>query len=176
MIARQLILGALLLAAPRFSTAFGEPDPRTRPEFLLEFTLSETEGEVAAKMGPPRQVADLSTDYRAYHFQIGVDDLHELSHILVFSRTSGKLVSITQNFEPERDVTALFPPGDSRVHFWPDAEKPQYSILVRKLPGNRLLMSMGTRKPSDPAGQLMLIRRDALAAFHPWLAAQLSSE
>lgn len=176
MIARQLILGALLLAAPRFSVAFGEPDPRTRPEFLLEFTLGESESEVTAKMGPPRQVADFSPDYRAYHFQIGVDDLHELSHILVFSRASGKLVSITQNFEPERDVAALFPPAESRVHFWPDPDKPQYSILVRKLSGNRLLMSMGTRKPSDPAGQLMLIRREALAAFHPWLAAQLSSK
>ena len=45
--------------------------------------------------------------------------------------------------------------------------------MLRQLPGEVLLIAMGTEKPGEGTTQLILIRRPALRIFMPWLAEQL---
>lgn len=158
---------ALLSAAPS--------DPRAEPAYLLEFTLEESPAEIVARMGPPAQAADSDVNYRVWQYQIEVADNHDFSHTFCFRKSDGKLVSVTRSFGEERNVDALFPASTRRIYHWPTAEKPQYSVLVRQVPGNRVLIAMGVSRPGQPAGQLLLIRRDAMQFFLPWLVPQLQA-
>jgi hypothetical protein len=162
-------MGTLLAAA---SLAASEPDPRGAAAYLLKFSLGETAAEVVAKMGPPRVTADFAPGFRALQFQIGVDDHHEFSHAFVFDRDG--LVSITRNTEEAENVDALFPPAETRPHYWPDAARPEYRVRVRTLSGGRYLLAMGVEKAGEKTTQLVLANRAALDAFFPWLAAQLA--
>jgi hypothetical protein len=100
-------------------------------------------------------------------------DEHDFSHQLVFRKTDNQLISVTRNYEPERNVDQWFPPAETTVHFYPDANKPQYSVRLRHLSGGRILMAMGTSKAGDTTGQIVLIRESELRYFHPWLFEQL---
>ena len=165
------LLWALLLAAP-FSFAQNVPDPRTPAAHLLTFTLDESREAVARKMGPPPVVADYGPGYQTWQYRIDVEDHHDFSHLFCFRRSDGRLVSITRNGH-DAIVDDLFPPAQTAVHHWPDSAKPQYSVLLRRLPGDRLLLAMGARQAGEPVAQLMLIHRSAVKAFLPWLDSQL---
>ena len=60
------------------------------------------------------------------------------------------------------------------MHHFPDAQKPTFSIRVRRLSGGRLLMAIGTSKPGQTTGQLVLMRESELTHFYPWLEEQLA--
>ena len=153
-----VLLGALLLAAHVFS----------QQEDILGFQLTETRAEARAKLGPPALVAPFG-DFETWQYQIGVEDNHEFSHVLLFRAATGKLISVTRNWEQERPVDEMFPESQSKVYYYPDAAHPQYGVRVRRLSGGRVLMAMGSAKPGDPTGQVVLMRESELQVFHPWL-------
>jgi hypothetical protein len=155
---RYVVLGALLAAAPAFS----------QQEDLLPFQLTETRAQIAQKLGPPAVVVPAG-DLESWQYQIGVEDNHEFSHILLFRASTGELLSAIRNWEQERTVDELFPEAETKVYFYPDAQHPEYGVRVRRLEGMRVLMAMGSAKPGQPTGQIVLIRESELAAFHPWL-------
>jgi hypothetical protein len=173
------LMAALLNAAPPdpegSQTHTMAADPRPDPAYLLKFTLEESPSEIVALMGPPTQTADFDVNYRVWQYQIAVEDNHDFSHTFCFRKSDGKLVSVTRSFGEERNVAALFPRDSRRIHHWPKAEKPQYSVMARELPGERILLAMGVSKPDQPTGQLLLIRRDAVRFFLPWLVPQLQA-
>lgn len=175
----SILLGALLVAAPcgaqshdAHSPASRSNDPRTAASYLLKFTLQESATEVRARLGEPSQVADFGPNYFSWLFQIGIADHHDFSHTLCFSREGGKLISITRTLE-EEIVDDLFPAAETTVHHWPSAEKPQYGLRLRRLPGDRLLLALGSTRPGQTTSQLVLIRRSAVPFFFPWLSPQL---
>ena len=153
-----VLFGALLLAAPVFS----------QQEDVLAFQLTETRAEVRAKLGAPAVVAPVG-EFESWQYQIGVEDNHEFSHVILFRATTGELLSLTRNWEHERAVDELFPESQSKVYFFPDAAHPEYGVRVRRLNGGRVLMAMGSAKPGEPTGQVVLIRESELHLFHPWL-------
>ncbi|MEZ5351610.1 MAG: hypothetical protein R2762_03170 [Bryobacteraceae bacterium] len=174
-----LKLGVLLMAAPRLFFA-GDvaraliAEPRVEAEAFTWFTLNETQEEIQRLLGAPHLAAEFGADYVSWQYRIAADaDDHDHSHVLVFRKSTGKLVSVTRMYEPERAVDPFFPESESQVHALPGAGKPQYKITVRKLPGERLLVAMGVGKRGDPTGQLTILRRDAVRVFHPWLDEQL---
>lgn len=166
---RLVILGALLTAAPVFSQPLPGIDPQIKDGELRWFRLTESRAQVAQAFGQPRMVASFGSDFLSLQFQIGNIDLHEFSHQAIFRKSTGTLVSITRNYDPEILVDAFFPPAHTQVHRF-NGNNVNYSVRVRRLPGNILLMAMGTSKPGDKTGQLVLIRESELRFFYSWLA------
>ena len=153
-----VLMGALLLAAPAFS----------QEENLLAFQLKETRDQVTQRMGRPQLVVPFG-EFESWQYQIGVEDNHEFSHILLFRVSTGELLSVTRNWEQERPIEELLPLTESRVYYYPDATNPVYGVRVRRLSDHRVLIAMGSVKVDQPTGQVVLIRDSELAHFHPWL-------
>ncbi len=169
-----VLLGALLGGAPLFSQTFS-PDPQVIHGELVWFRLTETQADIRDRLGAPHFMAEFGADLVSWQYQIGEIDNHDHSHILVFRKSTGKLVSVTRAYEPEQLLDNLFPAGASEVHYYPNAAKPQYSVTLRHLSDDRLLMAMGVSRPGQPVGQLVLIHRSAVRAFYPWLDDQLQT-
>lgn len=153
-----VVFGALLVAAPLFSQ---EVD-------ILPFQLTESRAQVRQKLGQPALVVPAG-DFESWQYQVGVEDNHEFSHVLLFRVSTGELLSATRNWEQERSVDELFPEAETRVYHFPDEQHPEYGVRVRRLSGGRVLMAMGSAGPEHPTGQVVLIRESELAVFHPWL-------
>ncbi len=160
-----VLLGALLIAAPVFS----------QEQYVLAFQLNETSAQVVQRLGRPALVAPAG-EFESWQYQIGIEDNHEFSHVLLFRVSTGELLSVTRNWEQERTVDEFFPAAESKVYYYPDAEHREYGVRVRHLSGGRLLIAMGSTKAGDPTGQIVLIRESELQHFHGWLAKQLSSK
>lgn len=157
-------LGALLLAAPAFSQ-----------EQIVALTLNETRAEVAQAIGRPALVQQVG-DLESWQYQIGVADHDDFSHAVLFRVSTGKLISAAQTFESPKQLDELFPVKETRVYHYPDAQHPQFSVRLRKLDGGRLLLALGSAKPSTPVTQIMMIRESELTHFYTWIADQMQSE
>jgi hypothetical protein len=163
------ILGAWLIAAsPLF------PQTHLSVSELLRFTLEESGQQLTRVLGQPLQVADAGPAHFTWYYQTDVLDKHDHSHLLMFRRSDGKLISVTRNFHLPTSVDALFPDAGSRTYYWPDREKPTWQVRVRPLSGDRLLIAMGVEKKGDPTTQIVVIRRSVLPAFLPWLASEIA--
>jgi hypothetical protein len=151
-------------------------DPRSRRAYLFQFDLLESPRQVADKMGQPTQIADLGPGYQTWFYQVHQHDKHDFSHTFCFRTQDRKLISIVRNTEYLENVDGSFPAAESGFYLWPNREKPQYGVRVRRLDGDRLLVAMGVRKPGDLTTQLQLVHRSALRFFLPWLEEQLAAE
>jgi hypothetical protein len=160
------VLGIILAV---FALLAGQATPVKPGTELLGFTLDETPDRLTALLGRPDGVDDSLPAYISWLFKAGARDEHDYGYILCFRRSDGKLVSVTRNFDPEENVDHLFPSGSFTVHHWPTAEKPHFSLRLRSLPGDRLLLAMGAPEQGRLCGQLILIDRSALPYFFPWL-------
>ena len=166
---------ALLGAAPVFSQQAIWSDPQLSADGPQWFQLVETESEVRRRLGQPQMVADFG-EYRSWQYQIGEVEHDEFSHALVFRKSDGKLVSVSRNYEPERNVDGFFHASETSVHWFRAAGQPDFAIRVRRLPGGRVLMAIGNSKPGQTTGQLVLMRETELAHFYPWLEKDLASK
>lgn len=162
------LLWALLLAAPVFSQQALWSDPQLSADGLKWFQLVESESEVRKCLGQPAMVADFG-EYRSWQYQIGEVEHDDFSHALVFRKSDGKLVSISRNYNPERSVDAFFPPSETTVHWFRAAGQADFAMRARRLQGGRVLIAVGTSKPGQTTGQLVLIREVELRHFYPWL-------
>lgn len=160
-----LILWALLETAPLFGQSAG-----ANP---LGFLLSESKEQVIRSLGPPAMKADFGTDFQSWQFRIGEVDHDEFSHVLIFRKSTGELISVARNYQPERTVDEYFPAAETKVYFYPDSTQAQYGIRLRRLSAGRLLLAMGISKPNQPTGQLVLIRESELRQFYPWVFEQI---
>ena len=158
-----MLWGAWLIATPLLA---GEAD-------LFTFTLRETTLQIAEKLGRPAQIGEASPGYFSWFLQTDVADQHEHSHVLLFRHADRTLVSLTRNFEEPRAVDELFPAGESRTFYWRAEGQPDWPVRVRCLSGDRVFIAMGVAQPGQRTNQLLLIRREALGAYLPWLAKQL---
>jgi hypothetical protein len=112
-------------------------------------------------------VAESGTQWIAWQYRIGDDVEHEdFSHQLLLERTTGRLLSITRNYEHERDVSMFFPEKETTRHYFPDAHTPQLTVRLRKLADGRVLTALGA---SGPTGQLVLLRPEMLPVLFPWM-------
>lgn len=136
---------------------------------LLNLDLNATPPGAGLGLGTPDGVDDSMPNFVSWLFKRGAEDLHNYGYVLCLRRSDRKLVSVTRNLEPEATVDHLFPEGSFSVHHWPSADRPQFSVRVRALSGNRLLMAMGSGAEGKPCGQLVLIDRGAIPIFFPWI-------
>lgn len=164
-----VLLWALLLAAPVSSQQALWSDPQVSAEGPKWFQLVESESEVRKCLGQPATVADFG-EYRSWQYQIGEVEHDDFSHALVFRKSDGKLVSLSRNYNPERIVDEFFPTAQTTVHWFHAAGQPDFAARVRRLRGGRVLIAVGTSKPGQTTGQLVLMREDELRHFYPWLA------
>ena len=143
-LASTLVIGALLIAAPVFSQhrVVASPDPQ----------LGKNQEE-------------FGIDFQTWQYQIADGDHDDFSHQLVFRKSTGKLVSITRNYEPQINVSAFFPKKDSATYKMEGS--PSYNVLLRRMNDGSLLLAPGLAKPDEPAGQLMLMRESELRHFYP---------
>lgn len=171
MLARHLIVpvilhGVLLAGAPPYSL-----DPVAGKRGGVHwFELTESRQEITRRLGPPRLVAEFGPDFVSWQYHLNEGDDHDPSHVLVFRRSTGVLVSVTRFFERERSVEALFPTQIVRYAPATGLGAPAYPFLLRSLPGQRLLMAMGVDNPNHPTGQLVLMHRSVVKEFYPWMA------
>jgi hypothetical protein len=158
-----VLMGALLAAAaPAFSQI-----PAAE---LKWFASLETRDDAAQPLGTPAMAVDFGNDFRSWQYQIGNSDHDDFSHSVVYRRSTGKLVSVTRNYEPERDVDVLF--AGATTHYFPNADNPKFCVRVLKLSGGRLLIAMGVSKPGQKTGQILWMRASEVIHFYPWLAEQ----
>lgn len=162
--------GVLLWAGPLFSQV---AEPAIKNGQFNWFALTETKQQVTKVMGLPRMVADFAADFVSWQYQVGDIDHEDFSHQLVFRKSTQALISITRNYDPERSVDEFFPQAETSVYSFPDAQKPQFSVRLRRLSNGRILMAMGTAKTT---GQLVLIHEQELRNFYPWLFEQLNAK
>jgi hypothetical protein len=180
---RQLIVGALLCAAPLFPqqtilkqagvrapavprrVAF---EPLAKGRTVNWFTLRETPRQIQASMGEPSMVAEAGSQWISWQYRVGENVEHDdFSHQLIFERGSGRLVSVTRNYEAEQDVAALFPAAETKLYYFPDERAPQLTIRLRRLPDDRILTALGARGATS---QLVLMRPEQLPVLFPWIA------
>lgn len=160
------LIGALLLAAPPSA------DPILKDGRLHWFELTESQSEVAARIGRPAAIAPSGTYFISWQYHLSNIDHHDASHIFVFRRSDGRLLSVTRIYDPERPVDPFFPASETSVYHQTSGNT-RYPVRVRQLSGGRYLLALGVSRPGDPTSQLVLMHRDALRAFYPWLAAQI---
>jgi hypothetical protein len=141
-------------------------DPLAKDGDIRWFNLTESRDQVWTNFGPPKSVEPFG-DFESWQYQIDSQDNHDFSHLLVFRKSTGELVSVTRNYEPEKLVDDLFAEGAVVVHAFPD--DPHFKVRVRKLSGGRVLLAMGSSGPGKPVEQIILIRESELANFQPWI-------
>lgn len=164
-----LILGAWLIATPRVIAQ----TPMAAGE-LLRYSLEETPAQLVRWLGAPVQIADSDSQFITWYYQTDVQDPHDHSHLLVFRKSDGKLVSVTRNFHLAVNVDALFPVAKSETHYWPSETDRQWSVRVRRFGADRFAIAMGAKNPGDLTAQVVILRRAALKMALPWLDAQLA--
>lgn len=172
-----LVSGALLLAAPVFSQhrMAASPDPQWgKNHELVWVSMDDSKAKLAQVLGKPRMSAEFGVDFQTRQYQIADGDHDDFSHQLVFRKSTGKLVSITRNYEPQVNVSAFFPKKESATYKMEGATP--YNVLVRRMADGSLLLAPGLTKPDEPAGQLMLMRESELRHFYPWLADLLAKK
>jgi hypothetical protein len=165
------ILGAWLIAAPAFFAQQTEPSrtPLAASE-LLRYTLEETVAQLSRVLGPPAQISDNGAGFITWYYQTDVLDQHDFSHLLMFRKSDGKLVSVTRNFHLPVPVDGLFPEKATRTYYWPSESDRKWSVRVREMTEDRVAIAMGAAKPGDQTTQVVILRRSALKTFMPWLA------
>jgi hypothetical protein len=165
--------GALLLAALPLLSASADP----KIHAIMGFTLDEDSAGIAKLIGPPSRVDDSTPTYQSWQYEPpadeDVDDNSPPAWLVCVHTTSRRVLSVTRNFGKPQDVDALFPAAETEVHHWPSERDRQFSVRLRRLPGDKLLLAMGTDRAGQRTTQLILIRRDALRTFMSWLADQL---
>ena len=114
--------------------------------------------------------------YRSWQYQIGEVEHDDFSHAVVFRKSDGKLVRVSRTYSPERAVDSFFPPSETTVYWFYASGQPDFPMRIRKLPGGRVLIAVGTSKPGQTSGQLVLMRANELTHFYPWLAKDLDAK
>jgi hypothetical protein len=168
------LLWALLPAAPVFSQAPSFADPQIRQGRFEWLRLEETRAEVASLLGPPAVVASYGAGFESWQFQLDSREEHDVSHVAVFRVSTGRLISITRFYDPEQNLDRFFPAAGTETYWFSETGRPDYPLLLRRLPGDLLLLAMGVSERGQPAGQLVLLRASELSAFYPWLARELA--
>ncbi|MEO8027697.1 MAG: hypothetical protein ABI823_14540 [Bryobacteraceae bacterium] len=165
---------ALFSQSPQ-SAPVSQADPQVRGgKFSWAFLTAEPAG-AKRLLGQPVVVADFGVDFQSYQYQIDNKDHDDVSHLVVFRKSTGALVSVTRNYDPERAVDAFFPTAETEVHSNPDPHG-KFDILVRRLPGGWLLFAMGISDAGKPTGQIVLMRRSEVRFFYSWLDGQLATK
>ena len=171
---RILVGGGLLVAV---LPLLCQPPQNSKIQELLRFSLNESPEQIAALLGRPQRIDDSLAGYQSWQYEFSAaeenDDNSPPAWFVCLSTGRRQVLSVTRNFDKPQDVDRLFPPPETAVHYWPSKEAPQFSVRLRQLPGEVLLLGMGTAKPGERTTQLILIRRSALKTFMPWLAEQL---
>ena len=166
--------GALLLVA---LPLFCQTPSNKKTHELLRFTLNESPEQIIALLGRPEHVQDSFAGYQSWRYDWPPgeenDDNSPPAWIVCIRTDNRQVLSVMRNFDRPMAVDDLFPAAETAVYKWPSKEAPQFSLQLRRLSGESLLLAMGTAKPGDRTSQLVLIRRSALRTFMPWLAEQL---
>lgn len=171
---KTFFLLGVLFAAPLFAQR-----PVAEPHVIkgqVEWMGTvETRQDAAKLLGPPAMVSEFD-DFIAWQYQMGDIDHHDFSHYVLFRKSTGKLVSITRNYDPERSVDELFPATQTKVYFHSGVENGKFGVRLRRLEGGRLIMAIGSVRAGQPAEQLVLIAEAELPHFFEWLADQIRVE
>jgi hypothetical protein len=129
--------------------------------------------QVRQAFGQPVFVADFGAGFQGWQFQPGDIDHHDFLHEVVFRKSTDSVISVTRNYAPEILVDHPSPVSDTSIPHYPNSEKPDVSFRVRRLPGERVLLDIGSIRPGQTTNQLLLNQRAGLPIFCPWLASQL---
>jgi hypothetical protein len=170
------VLGAALLALPLWA----QTAENSKVRAFLRFTMDEKPAEIVRLIGKPGRVDDTSRNFQSWMYDAADDEDHDdnlpPAYIICLRNGDQQIMSITRNYDEPQDVEALFPAGSASVYHWPAKEAPQFSVRLRSLPGEKLVLAMGTSQAGQKTTQLILIRRSALPQFMPWLAEQLTAQ
>lgn len=172
-ITRRTFGGVLLAAA---LPILSQTQPARKTAEILRFTLSESPEEIVKLLGRPEHMDESLPGFQSWQYETmaGKDsDDNSPPAWFVCLRSGRTVLSVTRNFDKPQDVDDLFPPAQTTAYHWPAQGAPQYSLRLRRISGEVLLLAMGTAKPGERTTQLMLIRQSVLKTFMPWLAEQL---
>jgi len=167
--------GGVLLAAALPMLSQTQPSRKTSE--ILRFTLNESPEEVVKLLGRPEHVDDSVPGFQSWQYETVAgedsDDNSPPAWFVCFRAAGRTVLSVTRNFDKPQDVDDLFPPAKTTAYHWPSPGTPQYSLRLRRLSGEVLLLAMGTAKAGERTTQLMVVRQSVLKTFMPWLAEQL---
>ena len=162
----NMILGTLLCAASLFAQSVA--DPRLDEGKLHWIQPGLTTQQVQKLLGPPHISAVFGNEFLSWQYKLGGDP-HDPSHMLVFRRGTGRLVSITRIYETDQSVAEFFPPAQSEMFTHEGNPSQPYPVLLRRLPQECFLLAMGATRQRLITSQLILVDREGLSVFHSWL-------
>ena len=172
--ARGILAVALLVAALPLSS---QTTQDTRIQELLRFTLNENPEQILTMLGRPNRIDDSVAGFQSWQYEFSSDeepdDNTPPAWFVCLSTSRRQVLSVTRNFGKPQNVDIILPASQTTVHYWPSKDAAQFSVRLRQLPGEVLLLAMGTARPGERTSQLILIRRSALKTFMPWLSEQL---
>src|SRR5262245_55960121 len=137
---KRTLIAAALSALPLLSQA-GNP----KVQSLRRFTLDERPARIVELLGRPDHTYSLP-GYTSWQYE-SVDnedhaDNYPPSLIVCLSAQGQQILSLTRNFVTAQDVDELFPQAETSVYHWPSEAKNQFSVRLRELPGERLMLAM----------------------------------
>ena len=140
---------------------------------LWKLTLDEDTTTVAKILGAPAQTGEANPGHFSWYLQIDNGDNHDHSHVLLFRKSDRKLVSVTRNYDQPTNVDELFQAANTKTYFWQSGAQPRWPIRVRFVSAERALIAMGVGEHGELTSQVLLIRRNEIVNYLPWLAEQL---
>jgi len=172
--ARCFLAVALLVATLPLSS---QTQQNTRIQELLRFTLNENPEQILTMLGRPNRIDDSVAGFQSWQYEFSnddeLDDNTPPAWFVCLSTSRRQVLSVTRNFRKPQNVDDILPASQTAVHYWPSKDAAQFSIRLRQLPGEVLLLAMGTATLGERTTQIILIRRSALKTFMPWLAEQI---
>ena len=146
------------------------------PPHLLNFTFGERSAQLRKTLGGAPNVVR-GTGYRvlqyhgsrAHNAGRSCDGVFEWELYLDFAGTPQ---SLTWNAEKPVRLDKLFPRSHRRF-LTNDAALGRPSVVLRELPGGRILLASVVSAEQETVQQVTLFRSGSLGRFLPWVAARL---
>ena len=149
----------------------------TKIQELLRFSLNESPEQIVSLLGRPQRIDDSLAGYQSWQYEFSAveenDDNSPPAWFVCLNTSKRQVLSVTRNFDKPQNVDGILPASQTAVYHWPSKDTAQFSVRLRQLPGDVLLLAMGTARPGDRTTQIILIRQSALKTFMPWLAEEL---
>jgi hypothetical protein len=137
------------------------------PFLLVLFTLTESPADITHRLGTETASVVSAPSWRLLQFHDKDDHGNcdgEYAYQFFYEVPSGRLLSVTQNFESP--VTARKLAGD-KASWTHRVTRSGYALLTTDLPGGRLLILPGVTTDSEPVAQAQLIRAADLKRLYP---------
>ncbi|MBC7925655.1 MAG: hypothetical protein H7039_08365 [Bryobacteraceae bacterium] len=150
------------------------------PPHVLSFTLNEAPSVLVKKFSGQKPNIVKQPTFRMLQFhEATAHENHSCDGAFAWEfyyDVSGEMQSVTWNGEAPLAVSKLFPTKDRLVFSTETMPGTTAMVFVRRLPGDRVLISNVSSPLQTEVQQAVMMRESAVGRFLPWLARELKAD